>query len=139
MKRFAIAWLLFLGMLFGGGKAALADTYSFTSINDPSAAAGLGTIVTGINSSGQVVGSFFDVSSGTHGFVDTGGLFTTINYPSPNPGTTVANGINDSGQVVGDFKDGTGTHSFVDTGGHFLSSHQRPLVRPLFHRRQRHQ
>jgi len=35
------------------------------------------------------------------GFLDTGGVFTTLNYPGPAASYTAAFGINDSGQIVG--------------------------------------
>ena len=114
MKRSATLGVLFLGMVFGGGKAALADSYSFTTVNVPGAS---DTIAYGINNSGQVVGYFGD-GSGFHGFVDTGGVFSTINDPSATA-STLAHGINSSAQVVGSFVDGIANRGFVDTGGVF--------------------
>jgi probable HAF family extracellular repeat protein len=52
----------------------------------------------GINDSGQIVGSYMD-TSGSHGFVNSGGGFTTLDDPLA--GGFGANGINDNGQVVG--------------------------------------
>ena len=75
----------------------------------PSMPPGLSTTYAyGINDSGQIVGYFVD-ASGSHGFVDTGGTFTTL------PG--IATGINNSGQIVGTFG--------LDTGG-TLYGDQRP-------------
>ncbi len=71
----------------------------------------------GINNSGQIVGLFGD-ASGTHGFLDAGGSFTTIDV-SRTTGTA-AFGINDSGQIVGLFGHRL-AHSFLDAGGSFTS------------------
>ena len=57
-------------------------------------------------------GILFDSSRG-HGFLDTGGIFTTIDVPGAT--STSAFGINDSGQIVGSFYDGTTTHGFLAT------------------------
>ena len=54
---------------------AWAGTYTYTTIDDPSADAG--TIVWGISSNGILAGAYA-ANSVSHGFVDTGGSFTTI-------------------------------------------------------------
>jgi hypothetical protein len=55
----------------------------------------------GINSSGQIVGSYYDVSNFTdiHGFLYSAGTYSTI-APSGSPNST-ADSINDLGQIVG--------------------------------------
>ena len=58
------------------------------------------TIAHGINDTGQIVGGFRN-ASGSHGFLDTGGTFTTIDVPGAL--ATEASGINDMGQIVGMF------------------------------------
>jgi uncharacterized membrane protein len=95
-------------MLFGGGKAALPASFGFTTVNDPN---GFATAARGINTGGKVVGYFFD-AAGIHGFLDTGGAFTTIDDPNATPGNTFAFGINSGGQVVGQFVDATGPHGW---------------------------
>ena len=62
---------------------------------------------------GQIVGTFIDPTNRYHGFLATGGSFTTIDVPGPT--TTYAFGVNDTGQIVGVFIDGTGNHGFVAT------------------------
>jgi probable HAF family extracellular repeat protein len=52
-------------------------------------------------------------------FLLNNGVFTTINVPGANSGTTVAEGINDSGQIVGFFNTGSIRHGFLDTNGVF--------------------
>jgi probable HAF family extracellular repeat protein len=81
---------------------------SFTTINVPGATEA--PIANGINDSGQIVGTYSDFvcsvgnvplacSGGEHGFLDTGGSFTTIDFPGAE--STFAVGINDSGQIGG--------------------------------------
>src|SRR5438067_900286 len=74
---------------------------------------------TGINDIGQLVGTFGG-GAGLHGFLDTNGLLTTIDFPGPNYGT-YASGINNAGQIVGFFSDISGEHGFLDTNGVFTS------------------
>jgi hypothetical protein len=111
MKSSRIVQLAIFAMVVSGGvETAFADiAYSFTSIDVPGAR---DTQALGINDSGQVVGRFVD-ATGAHGFVDTGGSFTTIGVPG-NPGTAgiAATGINTSGQIAGWFA----TSSTVSTG-----------------------
>jgi hypothetical protein len=66
----------------------------------------------GINSSGVVVGSYFQPP--THGFIGRGNHLVTVDYPSnDNQGTTLE-GINDKGHVVGQWVDSlNNTHSFL--------------------------
>ena len=83
---------------------------SFTQIDPPG---GVDITATGINSAGQIVGSFFTDGTGQHGFIDTGGSFTQIDVPGGSD--TDAEGINDRGQIVGTFANSTGTHGFLAT------------------------
>jgi probable HAF family extracellular repeat protein len=67
------------------------------------------------------VGTYVD-ATGTHGFLYTGGNYTTITDPSAAVGETFATGINNSGQIVGYYYDSTGlAHGFIDTGGSFTT------------------
>ena len=69
---------------------------------------------------GQIAGTFVDGAGHTHGFVDSGGSFTTIDMPGA--AATVATGINDLGEVTGIYYDSAGTpHGFVDISGSFTS------------------
>ena len=63
----------------------------------------------------MIVGDFIGVDNEIHGFVDNGGVFTTIDVPEAI--STIVNGINDAGQIVGDFTDsGSSTnHGFLAT------------------------
>src|SRR6266436_3958946 len=92
---------------------ANASAFSFTQVDAPNATL---TRALGINDAGQIVGDFRN-STGTHGFLDTGGSFTQLDVPGAT--TLPARGINDAGQIVGVFTNSTGTHGFLDTGGSF--------------------
>ena len=84
---------------FATSSAEAANGFSFTTIDAPGSSS---TFAMGINASGQIVGGFAD-SQGTHGFLLSGGSFTTINPPGGStPAFTFASGINDGGQIVGD-------------------------------------
>src|ERR1035438_5959469 len=110
VRQRTLSGLLALGMLLALVPSAFADGYLFTTLpfaGNP----------TGINSSGQIVGSFSD-ATGIHGFLCSGGIFTVLEDPNA-PDFTEAYGTNDSGQIVGFFNDATGHHAFIDTGGVF--------------------
>ena len=80
----------------------------------------LASILTGINSSGQLVGIYVDLASVAHGFLDNAGTFSDIDFPSATQ--TQAFDINDAGQIVGGYVDLlSNSHGFVDNGGVFTS------------------
>jgi hypothetical protein len=60
-----------------------------------------------INNAGQIVGQYHN-ASGTHGFLFSGGTYTTIDVPGTR-GTALL-GINDDGQITGAYTDNNGTH-----------------------------
>ena len=69
----------------------------------------------GINDRGQIVGLYHDASFGVHGFLLSGGQYTTLDDPNA-AGESVATGINDSGQIVGYYTDASdSTHGFIAT------------------------
>src|SRR5262249_4670396 len=100
--------------------------YTVTPLDDPSANGG--TSASGINNTGQIVGSYsvIGVSPITHqgyGFLYNrqDGTYTTLDDPLTfhggiAPGTS-AEGINDVGQVVGVYNDNTG---FLYIGGTYI-------------------
>jgi probable HAF family extracellular repeat protein len=98
---------IFRGFLLAGG--------TFTALNDPAAgtSSGQGTLAQGINNTGQVVGYYVDATNNTHGFIDSGGVYTSLDVPFA-PGGTFAQGINSSGLVVGYYVDvNVHRHGFV--------------------------
>jgi hypothetical protein len=60
----------------------------------------------------QIVG-FYSDSTGQHGFLYDGGVFTPIDVPGASQ--TLAIGINPRGQIVGFYSDSTGQHGFLAT------------------------
>lgn len=87
------------GFVYQAGK--------YTNTDVPSA---LSTIPVGINSNGQVVGTFQD-TKGWHGFVYSNGSYTSNDYNKAS--LTAFTGINDYGDVVGVATVGTSTQSFA--------------------------
>jgi uncharacterized membrane protein len=83
-------------ILIACASLALAQV-TYTQIDYPGS---VGTVVTGINSAGDMVGSYHLVVGGPgHGFVLSQGQFRSFDYPGAVG--TGPNGINDLGQVVG--------------------------------------
>ena len=73
-----------------------------------------GTLVNSINASGQVAGYYQDAGYIYHAYVESNGVFTTLNVPGAYG--TVPLSINDSGQVAGYYFDYSGySESFVAT------------------------
>jgi probable HAF family extracellular repeat protein len=67
----------------------------------------------GVNDAGQIVGQFIDGAGVYHGFLYSGGTYTTIDDPLGLMGTEPF-GINDQGQIVGGYQDSSGvTHGFI--------------------------
>lgn len=94
---------------------------SFTNVNFPGAAS---SMVTGINSAGDLSGIYVDATGVNHGFTDIGGTFTTVD----NPASTVFNqalGINNSDETVGYYTlipgGAPGDVSYSQKGGVFTS------------------
>jgi hypothetical protein len=103
----------------------LADTFSYITIDLPGATQ---TLAAGINSSGQIVGGYILPDQSRHGFLDVGGVFTTVDNPNATSGSENT-GINDSGQIVGAYDLNPpeaghvfeGAHGFLDSGGTFTT------------------
>lgn len=103
----ACGWLLIVPLVVGCSDdptepeltpPTTAPAFAFTSIDVPTARA---TTVFGINSTGDVVGSFVDATGVTRGFLLHRDTFTTITHPGA--GRTAARGINDLGEIVGNW------------------------------------
>jgi uncharacterized protein (TIGR03437 family) len=73
------------------------------------------TVPSGINNSGQIVGSYTDPAGTSHGFLRSadGSTFTPIDVPGALAGTTNAKGINNLGQIVGSYADANGNQAFI--------------------------
>ena len=108
------------GLGLGKGAAVMA-IYSYVTLDDPSATEN--TFAYGINSLGQIVGTF-SVSynySYYQGFLYSSGTWTTLDDPNAGNGSdegTFAQAINDSGQIVGFYWDSNyGLHGFLYSNG----------------------
>ena len=71
---------------------------TFSNVDYPGAA---WSVAQGINDSGQIVGYYSDTSGVRHGFLLSGGAYTSIDCPSPYTVSSSAFGINNLGQIVG--------------------------------------
>jgi hypothetical protein len=92
-------------------------SYTFVSFNVPGAVRTEGL---GIDENGRIVGLYVDANNVTHGFVDRGGVFTTIDDSLGV--STVAAGINDPGRIAGYYIDKNGlAHGFFDNNGSFTT------------------
>ena len=70
---------------------------TYTQIDYPGASQ---TFCWGINTAGDISGSYADAGGNYHGFVLSGGAYTTIDYPGAQ--STIVEGINDLHQLVGE-------------------------------------
>jgi probable HAF family extracellular repeat protein len=115
MRRFIA--LVLVSLLLGGPRLALAvPRYTFTTLDVPGSNARV-IAFTGINNTGQIVGSFSD-ARGVHGFVWRDGHYTILDGHGSS--STSATGINDAGQIVGTFTDANyRSHGFVWRDGQF--------------------
>src|SRR5260221_8574541 len=73
--------------------------YTYATFDDPLNTSGDGTLASGINDTGQIVGTYAD-ASGVHGFLLSGGSYTTPDAPLA-PQYTITQGINGAGPIVG--------------------------------------
>src|SRR5262249_53253906 len=97
--------------------------YNFQTIDDPLGVSG--NFALGINARGQIVGQYSDASNVSHGFLLSGGQYTTIDDPSAGTGAgqgTDAGGINASGRIVGTYTDANNVnHGFLLSGGQYTT------------------
>jgi probable HAF family extracellular repeat protein len=71
------------------------------------------SLLLGINAAGVVVGSSFNSSYVSTGFVYDKGSFTMLTVPGSGVTSTDAISVNDAGTVLGDYVDTAGPHGFV--------------------------
>ena len=115
-----------LGLQIDTTAPSVVPAPSFTTIVDPSAVNA--TNVNGINNVGQIVGNYYDENFTSHGFIESGGTFTTIDNPLAAQGNplisqgTALNGVNDAGQAAGYYYDASGVgHGFIYDAGNFTA------------------
>lgn len=96
-------------------------TYTFTTLNDPSAVNG--TDATGINGDGQIVGYYVDGSGNEEGFEFNNGSYIAVNNNNAGYEDVMPLGINNEGNIVGDDKTqgpfGLLQLGFLDSAGAF--------------------
>jgi probable HAF family extracellular repeat protein len=90
--------LILSGALMATAAVALAETYM--PIDFPGA---IVTDASGINSTGEIVGTYTDAANVVHGFRLDNGEFSTIDYPGAINTTAIA--VNARGDIAGFFLD----------------------------------
>jgi hypothetical protein len=91
---------------------------AFTSIN-ALLPTNVNSQATGINNGNNIVGFYQLTGTTSIGFLDVGGVITTIDPFSST--FTEALGISNAGEVVGFYRDGSGQHGYIDNGGVFTT------------------
>src|SRR5690348_10669902 len=115
MKRYLCS-LVALGLLQGVSEPVNAQgTYRFTTLDVPGSFIKNLTFANGINSSGQIVGYYFD-GLRAQGFLFDNGVYTTLDVPES--GWTEIYGINASGQIVGSYRDARSHGFLLDHGSY---------------------
>jgi probable HAF family extracellular repeat protein len=73
----------------------------------------IGTVVGGINNSGEIVGTYADATLKGHGFLFKLGVFTIVDFPGAS--LTEVTGVNDHGQIVGWAQINSRVENFIGT------------------------
>src|SRR5437016_2623743 len=115
MKRQWKLYLLALGCLLGATSNVLGQGPTFTTIDYPGAAT---TTPWGINTRGDIVGTYVNADKTTHGFLLSGGQYSPIDFPGATG--TELNGLNAAGDVVGVYTLDGIRRAFQVKGGQFL-------------------
>ncbi len=105
--------------VFSFSGTTLAFTFNGSRYAIYSVPGATATIAFSINSNGQIAGGYADSSNVDHGFVDTAGTITTIDYPGA-VGTVVTD-VNSSGHLSGYWQDASTVHGFFYDGTNFTS------------------
>ena len=108
------------GLDFGSEYPFVLNAGVFTALPDAPGSYPGSTRAWGVNSSGQIVGDYLDPCfCNLHGFLFSGGTYTTVSQPGFS--TTSLTGNNDSGQIVGNSSNsfGAGQQGFLLSGGVF--------------------
>jgi len=125
MKNRVAFFVIALTLGLSPTRPTLAQSRAYTTIDFPGATE---TGASGINNLGQIVGGYVLPDGSRHGFLYSGGIFTTIDDPNALT-SSEALGINNSGQIVGAFDLNTpegghvfeGAHAFLYSGGLFTT------------------
>ncbi len=125
MKNRVALFVIALTLGLSPAKLALAQSRTYTTIDFPGA---VETGAAGINNLGQIVGGYALPDGSRHGFLYSGGTFTTVDDPL-DTASSEALGINNLGQIVGAFNLNSpegghvfeGVHAYVGNGGVFTT------------------
>jgi probable HAF family extracellular repeat protein len=125
MKNRVAFFVIALTLGLTASKPALAQSRTYTTIDVPGA---IESGASSINNLGQIVGGYVLPDGSRHGFLYSGGVFTTIDDPN-GLSSSEALGINNSGQIVGAFNLNSlegghvfeGAHAFLYNGGIFTT------------------
>jgi hypothetical protein len=120
VSAFLFGAVLAIGLVLGIARKISAAGPTFSTIDFPGAC---GTLATGINFAGTVVGdfSFICKHEDIHGYMLTQGTFTRIDFPGG--GFTRPLGISDAGDIVGLYRDSENglERGFLLRGGTFTT------------------
>jgi hypothetical protein len=100
----------------------IGSTFTFGNIREVYVPGSRFTVPSKINDRGQIAGLYVDAAGAEHGFLFSGGQYSTIDYPGAT--STEALALDNSGNpaVAGNYVDASGrVHGFVLTGGRFHS------------------
>lgn len=102
-------------IFFGMSPTSIADGFllqdtGYSILDAPGSSA---TEPLSINDTGEIVGTYFN-AAGSSGFIDSGGVLTSITFPGSQGGTFLQ-GVNNEGEIVGT----SNTIGFVYSGGTF--------------------
>src|SRR6266436_2548226 len=95
MKNRVAFFVIALTLGLSPTRPTLAQSRAYTTIDFPGATE---TGASGINNLGQIVGGYVLPDGSRHGFLYSGGIFTTIDDPNALT-SSEALGINNSGQI----------------------------------------
>ena len=125
MRRQSKLYLLALGILLGATSIVLGQDPTFTKIDFPGA---ITTDSYGINTRGDIVGNYINADKSDHGFLLSGGQYSTIEFPGAT--ATEAFTINPRGDVGGFYSLAGVSHGFLLVGGNTARSIS-PALPPL--------
>ncbi len=106
-------------------RAGTGTTATYTTFDAPGAVNG--TVATGVNDTGQIVGYYYDAVLCPHGFLRSlsGSTYTQIDITGAS--CTSANAINGSGQIAGHFFNSTGFHGFLRSAAGSITTIDYPM------------
>jgi len=103
-----------VALVAGGSPAKAIFIGDFNDVVDPGTNGSTYTVASGVNSSGEIVGTYNNLSNQAF-TLSPGGTYTDVVVSSAS--TSTANGVNDSGGITGTYTDGSGgNHGYLQRG-----------------------